>query len=221
MPYHEPTPEELAPWTVKREYVPIFHVTAESWRVDANWDEGYFLAAKLIVGKVVDLQFQPEHRPMPKMEGIVGVYLFRHYIELALKHILFHSRWLKAQSTNARWNEVKDVVRTHSLQKLWNTITTERVGKIPDDTWNSHDIAFVDACIAEFEQVDPAGETFRYHGSKFGVIQPPAVTGELVILFDALLAQMQHVRDVLGSLDAYCLNTHGMNEEWEEILKNL
>lgn len=218
---HEPTPEELAPWTVMRKYVPIFRVTAESWRVDANWDEGYFLAAKLIVGKVVDLQFQPEHRRMPKMEGIVGVYLFRHYIELALKHILFHSRWLKAQSTNARWNEVKDVVRTHSLQKLWNTITTERVGKIPDDTWNSHDIAFVDACIAEFEQVDPAGETFRYHGSKFGVIQPPAVTGELVILFDALLAQMQHVRDVLGSLDAYCLNTHGMNEEWEEILKNL
>ena len=204
-----------------RKYVPIFRVTAESWRVDANWNEGYFLAAKLIVGKVVDLQFQPEHRRMPKMEGIVGVYLFRHYIELALKHILFHSRWLKAQSTNARWNEVKDVVRTHSLQKLWNTITTERVGKIPDDTWNSHDIAFVDACIAEFEQVDPAGETFRYHGSKFGVIQPPAVTGELVILFDALLAQMQHVRDVLGSLDAYCLNTHGMNEEWEEILKNL
>ena len=40
-------------------------------------------------------------------------------------------------------------------------------------------------------------------------------------MFDALLAQMQHVRDVLGSLDAYCLNTHGMNEEWEEILKNL
>ena len=70
----------------------VFGVPPESWRVDAAWADGYFLAAKVVVGTVVDWGFKPEHKPMPAMEGIAGVYLFRHYLELALKHILFHSR---------------------------------------------------------------------------------------------------------------------------------
>jgi hypothetical protein len=215
-----PTPEELAPWTVKENYVPVLGVPPEPWRIDANWEDGYFRAAKLVVGKVVDPAFESRYMAMPGIEGIAGVYLFRHYLELALKHILFHSRWLRHQSTNEHWNEVKDVAKTHSLQRLWNTITKERIGKIPDEFWDSHDIDFVTACITEFHSVDQNGETFRYHGPAFGVIQGPPVVNQLYIAFDRLLAQMDHVRDVLWSLDAYCLNTHGLNEEWEDILKS-
>ncbi len=215
-----PTPEELAPWTVKRKYVAVFGVPAAPWRVDADWTDGYFLAANLVVGKVVDIDFKPAHLPMPAMEGIAGVYLFRHYLELALKHILFHSRWLRDQSSNEHWARVRDVAKTHSLRVLWETVKAERTGKLPDDFWDSHDIGFVDACILDFNTVDQNGEAFRYHGPVFGVAQAQGAVNSLHINFQALSAQMGHARDVLWSLDAYCLNTHGLNEEWDEILKS-
>lgn len=93
-------------------------------------------------------------------------------------------------------------------------------GGIDDGFWNSHDIAFVDSCIAEFHAVDPNGETFRYHGPVFGVVAGPSVVNQLHVSFEALHLEMKHVRDVLWSLDAYCLNSHGQNEEWDEILKS-
>jgi hypothetical protein len=63
--------------------------------------------------------------------GIAGGYLFRDYLELALKHFLFHSRWLGDQSRNEHWTQIKDVATTHSLRLPWDTIKAELVGKIP------------------------------------------------------------------------------------------
>ena len=77
----QPTPEELAPWTVKRKYVPVLRVPSEPWHVNALWEDGYFQAARLVVGMVADHRnYKPEHTPMPQVEGVAGVYLFRHYL---------------------------------------------------------------------------------------------------------------------------------------------
>jgi hypothetical protein len=170
------------------------------------------------VSKVNDQHAELKHVPMPAIEGVAGVFLFRHYLELALKHILFHSRWLKDTNTKAHWSEIKDVANRHSLREIWDTLKRERRDKIPDDFWNWHDIAFVEACIYEFEKVDPhPGVRFRYHGKVFGVTTEPRSLDELYIEFELLEAQMDHVRGNLSSIDLWLLNVYDLNDEWEEI----
>lgn len=212
------TEAEMAPWTVKRPWVSIFRVPTGPWRVDASWEDGYFFAARLVVSKVNDPDGPLKQQPMPAIEGVAGAYLFRHYLELALKHILFHSRWLKDANTKAHWTEIKDVAKTHSLRTIWDTIKRERVGKIEDNAWKWHDIDCVEACIYEVDTVDPnPGERFRYPGKVFGVTQGPRPLEELYIDFERLEAQMDHIRGNLMSLDLWLLNTYDLNDEWEEI----
>ena len=217
----QPTPEELAPWTVKRKYVPVLRVPSEPWHVNALWEDGYFQAARLVVGMVADHRnYKPEHTPMPQVEGVAGVYLFRHYLELALKYLLFHSRWLRNASSNAHWTEVQNVAKTHSLRRLWDTVKAERVGKLSDELWNNFDVEFVEECIQDFDAADSNGEKFRYPGPTIGFSLGEPATDRLYVWFEAFDKQMKHVRDVLLALDTYLVEMHGMNAEWEAELNS-
>jgi hypothetical protein len=33
---------ELAPWTQKIKYSPVFEVPPDPWKIDASWDDAYF-----------------------------------------------------------------------------------------------------------------------------------------------------------------------------------
>ena len=117
------------------------------------------------------------------------MFLFRHYLELALKFIIFHARWLKDASHNAKKEDIKEVQTTHKLKPLWESVVKECVGKIPADTWKEFDVEFAEKMILEFDAVDTKGFNFRYHGDKFGVEKDPAkppVINELVIRHDVL-----------------------------------
>ena len=212
-------PREFAPWTVKDTYHQIFHVPKEAWRVWTNWAEGFFESAKLIVHGVV------EGRLMQGVEGTTGVFLFRHYMELEMKYILFHSRRLTNMETNASQDDIEDVKKTHSLKVLWDAIKKECPKKLGRDAWDSFDTDFVERCVAEFEALDPNGERFRYHGDRFGVDKRPPeervpALDHLGIDFGALHYAMQHVRDVLNAMDVYLVETHGQNAEWDAILNS-
>jgi hypothetical protein len=205
-------------WTDKQTYVPMFGVPEEPWNIDASWEEGYFRAAQLVVEGVLD------GRRRPAIEGIAGVYLYRHYLELQLKFIVFHARWLKDSQTNATNEEIEDVKKTHSLGTLWALAKADCPAKLGREAWDSFDIAFVDACIAEFDAVDPnPGDRFRYHGKKFGVAASAAaspVVNHLWIGFETLQRNMTHVRDVLSAIDTFLFETHGQNDEWKDILNS-
>ena len=212
-------PRVYAPWTVEDRYYQIFYAPKEPWRVWTNWAEGFFESAKLIIEGVV------EGRLMQGVEGVTGVFLFRHFMELQMKYIVFHSRWLKDAQTNAQHDEIEDVKKTHSLRALWELIKKECPAKLGQEAWDSFDIDFVEKCVAEFEALDPNGEKFRYHGDKFGVDKRPAgervpVLDHLGIDFKALLYAIQHVRDVLDAIDVYLIETHGQNQEWDAILNS-
>ena len=99
-------------------------------------------------------------------------------------------------------------------------VKDERQGKISDEVWDSFDVDFVDECIKDFDAADSNGETFRYPGPTIGFSIGQPMTDRLHVRFEALDAQMKHVRDVLWALDTYLVETHGMNEEWEEILNS-
>ena len=212
-------PREFCPWAVKESYRQVFFVPSTPWSIWANWDDAYFESAKLIVDGVVNGR-------LPKgIHGVAGVFLFRHYVELEMKFIILHSRWLKDGETNALRDEIEDVMKTHSLRALWNLIQRECPGKLGQEAWDSFDTQFVERCVVEFEALDPKGERFRYHSDKFGVDKRPErehipVIEHLGIDFSALLFSMQHVRDVLDAIDTYLVETHGQNAEWESILNS-
>ena len=72
--------------------------------------------------------------------------------------------------------------------------------------------------ILEFDAVDSSGFRFRYHGETFGTHDPLRDTlrvNELHIRYHVLFAQMDHVRRVLGMIDTYLYESHGMIAECE------
>jgi hypothetical protein len=188
------------PWCVKYRYVPVFRVPNGPWKVDASWDDAYFDSAKTIVQGVVEGHLRPA------IEGVAGVYLFRHYLEIALKYVIFHARWLKDATTNAPTEDIEDVKNTHNLDFLWQTAESECQARIPKETWASFDIQFARRMVLDFHSVDQRGVRFRYHGEKFGIDKRAEhervpLIDHLWIDYPHLLAQMQHARDVLWAID--------------------
>jgi hypothetical protein len=128
--------------------------------------EAYFDSARYVIEGVLKRQLSPS------VHGVAGVFLFRHYLEISLKFIIMHARWLPDHGRIARPEEVEDVAKTHRLKTLWQMAVKDCKGKIREETWNEWDIEFVEKMILEFDAVDSNGFRFRYHGETFGSHDP-------------------------------------------------
>lgn len=191
---------------VKWHYQPILHFPDGAWKVGAIWDQAYFDASEYILTGVSQGQLNPH------VHGAAGLFLFRHYVELALKYVLFYSRWLEDHSKNAE--EVVLFKKTHDLNWLWERIKEEVPAKLGVEAWNGFDTAFVEQLVCELHRADPGSYGFRYNGETFGV-EPRGVVEELAVDYGALLNQMKHVYNVLHSMQVYLIETHGQNAEWQ------
>jgi hypothetical protein len=175
------------------------------------------------------LRERPVASTFPPPRALPVCTCFRHYVELALKYIIFHSCWLRDAHTNASFEEIEDVKKRHSLRQLWTTARAECKRIIPESEWNAIDVEFLDQAIDEFDAIDPTGERFRYHGPTFGVEKDPAkrqemartIRHDLLVDFQVLPCLVDHAHDVLNYLDTYMIETHGENEEWEDYLHSL
>lgn len=164
--------------------------------------ESYYRSAFFLIKGVAERELNEE------VEGVAGVFLFRHYLELALKRIVLSGRMLERPDKNAAREEVKAVARTHDLEKLWKWVLADAEPKIDADEWDALNIASVEKCILDFDSVDKQGFAFRYHGE-----------GGEVLRFDfaQLLSVMEKIYQVLEHLLTYLVETHAQNEEWESI----
>jgi hypothetical protein len=106
------------------------------------------------------------------------------------------------------------VRNSHSLNWLWSEAKKQCNVKLDAGYWNSIDVVHVDACIAEFEAIDPKGDRLRYPVPQFKVNSQSAQE-VLGIDYSALLFNMEHVRDVLDRVDTYLVESHGDNSDWE------
>ncbi len=174
--------------------------------IDALFPEGFFESAKLLLRGVVS------GRLNEGIEGVAAIFLSRHYLELAMKYALFHSRWLQDEKRNAP--DVTPVGPTHNLEKLWSTLIAELKGK-PGVVPKGLDLDFVAKFVKEFNAFDPKNWRFRYPGEQL----PPASSSSenLGIDFTSLLFDVQRVFDVLCTLDNYLIETYGENEEWNDL----
>jgi hypothetical protein len=192
-------------------YRPVFYSPASGvWHVGALYLEGFFEASKLLLQGTVNGSLNQ------CIEGFPAVFLCRHYLEIALKYALFHSRWLRDANHNATIAAIDPVGKNfgHDLRKLWNALTTELKNKRIDMVATGLDLDFVGKFVAEFDSVDKHNVRFRYAGEQL----PAGPSNEtLNIDFPPLLFNLERSHEILITLDSYLVETYGQNEEWEEI----
>jgi hypothetical protein len=183
------------------EYRPFIYVheQAKSW---ISFKESFYRAGEIIINNLA-------HRHgFPEIEGIAAVFLFRHYLELALKSIILNGCFLVTADQNATRDRVEAVRNIHTVWTLWEMVLKDGKPKIDSGVWDSYDIPFVEKCIAEFHARDEKGFAFRY----------PRQGGERYDYdFGYFRAAMEHVYQVLENMDTYLIETYGQNQEWEEI----
>lgn len=192
---------------VKWKYRPMFYLPTGDFKIAAIWDVAYLETAEYVLNGVLKRDLNRQ------VHGVAGVFLFRHYVELELKYILFHSRWLKDKDTNAAKEEIAKIDQIHFLDKLWKQVKDETPKKLGEDTWKTFDIAFIDEVVRDLNKVDPGSFGFRYNGKLFGEVDLKAE--ELKIDYEAILGQLRHVYYVLHSIKVYLIETHGMNADWQ------
>lgn len=189
-------------------------IKPDQWKLSVAWVEGYYSAAHVIIRGVVDGTLNED------IHGIPGVFLFRHYLELAFKFLKFHARWLKDNQTNARDDEIEAFRGQHSLAVLWEETQRECSAKIPKSDWKTFDAKSISDVVAEFDVFDRTGEAFRYHGQKFEVRKSPPFAYELRVSYSALLVNMERCWEILNGIDSYLRETHGLNEDYDQYLNS-
>lgn len=172
-----------------------------------DFHESFYRASEIIVKNLAAGEGYPDQ------EGPAGIFLFRHYLELALKVLVLRGRMLQGPDKNAPMESVEKVKRIHGLADLWKLVLADTKPKIAPKDWESYDIPFVEKCIAEFDDKDKSKKGFAF-----------CYPGEGAEFFDYDFAYleraMKHVYQVLEGLTTYLIEGHRENEEWENILNS-
>ncbi|HTW88691.1 MAG TPA: hypothetical protein VMD75_11860 [Candidatus Binataceae bacterium] len=194
------------------EYRKVFYPPASGeWEIDALFADSYFESARIIVRGIVVGSL------LEAVAGPSACFLCRHYLELALKYTLFHSRWLTDEAQNAPDDKVQPVGKRHGLLCLWRELDGELRRRMPSVFKTGIDLGYVGQFVKEFDTVDGNGARFRYRGKGIAVGSGARPRTEaLGIDFGALLYGLTLAHDVLGTVDAYLVDRYGQNEDWEE-----
>jgi hypothetical protein len=183
---------------VKWQYEPVFSTLAhpKSW---VDHAEGFYRGSQALIQGVAEGHVSED------VEGVAGLFMFRHYLELSLKNIALAGRWLREEGGNVQPEDVTPIKRIHGLSDLWILVVRDAKPKMLEKDWENYDIDFVERCIAEFDSVDPKGFAFRYagHGSE-----------DVRAHFERLLLVMEHVQQVLDGIRVYLVETYQLNEEY-------
>ncbi len=134
------------------------------------------------------------------------MFLYRHCLELQIKHIL-----LECQRYLGRGHELSDDLKSHDLNKNWNTLKGLLV-ELEED-WGLYDppsasFPDVDGRIAEFHRLDQSSFGFRYpvdkkgqpslkdypsEGSRFDLAQVGTVVGDVYDWLSAVNDMLDHL----------------------------
>ena len=112
------------------EYRPFIYVQEQpkSW---ISFKESFYRASEIIVNNLA------HGHGFPEIEGLAAVFLFRHYLELALKSIILNGRFLVTADQNATRGRVEAVRSIHTLRALWEMVLKDGKPKIDSGVWAS------------------------------------------------------------------------------------
>ena len=128
------------------------------WRLDF-YAGGYREAADIVVERIA------QTRQSPNLLIYPIVFLYRHSLELRLKHLIGLCHELL--------HELHDVQCLHRLDVLWDSYRKILERVYPG--WKSATLDAVESSIKRLSQIDPQSMSFRYPTAKNGSATLPAV----------------------------------------------
>lgn len=123
-----------------------------SWNPNYGYAMGYKKAADFLAENAVDYQ-QQDFLVYPT------VFLYRHYIELRLKHIIDYGRQFLDTG--------KDFPKHHGINDLWGEAKKILI-KIAADITIDNEFKITENVIYHFNNIDPKSMAFRYPTDKKG-----------------------------------------------------
>jgi len=140
----------------------------------SQYRRGYFACAK-DAAFALRLLKGSNKSPMPVL------FLYRHYLEIALKDALEISKAFDLQQADKKFG--------HDLVKLW-----AETKPILGNFVLPHLMDVIDVAVEDFNKFDRRADAFRYAVNKDGEPQMPKDT---YLIFHALIAHMDRVSDVI------------------------
>lgn len=129
-----------------------------------NYASGYKDAFEILIERI--------KKPHPSEYNLIFpvVFLFRHYLELRLKHLIMKGRSLLTKMDNTLKMSTK-ISKNHDLNNLWEEVRKirEEINKRTAQSSSSlKKIDLVEELVNQFMQVDPKSDVFRYPEGKKG-----------------------------------------------------
>ena len=179
-----------------------------SWRdnafVEPDW-RLYVLGYREAADSIVDQaqEFSVDLLVYPVM------FLYRHYLEISLKHILIVLR--------RYFEESSELPDHHRLDKLW-----DEVRSLMEKKWNTiahmADYDAIEARIIEFHEVDKSSFSFRYPVTKENVSSLEQVPN--VYKSGRPIINLKQVKEVVHDMAMFLEGTVDMVADWEEARKD-
>jgi hypothetical protein len=177
-------------WQYQSVILPTEH--EQFWR---DMADSYFNACRPLIAALAAGHLNED------VEGTAAIFLFRHYLELMLKRIIWAGRQLISENEVAT-RDVPNVANIHDLAKLWEWVIADAKPKLNE--WQNYDTVSLAKCLMEFDQADKKGFAFRYDGCGGKRFR---------FNFEALARQMDHLRQVLEGL---CVTLDTMRDQIRE-----
>jgi len=192
----------------KRSFAEIFFKEGGGEWLDFLMDDAYLESARIVLRNIIATDYDPFYGP-------VVLYLIRHYLEIKLKLVCFHARWLRQGGDNADHDEIEQIAKNHKLGKLFLEMRREIVARIRQEMLDEVDVAYVQRFVEELDKLDPDGERFRYSVEQIKIHSSPVRRFRLKIDWSELLKAIEHCEQVLDYIDAFFVNQHGLNRDAE------
>jgi hypothetical protein len=169
----------------------------------------YYAAARSIVERILQRE-KLGGEILDDMEGRAALFLFRHYLELALKDVVFNLRRLKTKQQNLSEEGQGEWPSGHDLGVLWNEIKVQFPQKMGQKWWESLDTEFAEKCVTEFHDIDPSSERFRYQREKSRVRDQ---SKRLEVAWASLFPDIEHASEVLEMMGGDVEAIYNGNEQ--------
>jgi hypothetical protein len=195
----------------KRAFPDVFSKEGEGDWLRCDFADAFLQVAKVSIGHIIA---EPDYDPF---YGPAALYLIRHFLELKLKYISFHARWLRKGhwETNAEDHEIQAIPYNHKLRELFAEMRKDVASRMPTRLLDPVDLEFVQSLVNELDKLDRDGERLRYSVKQVKVHMEPLPQFRLRVDWVGLLGVVEHCEQVLDWIDGLLLNQHGFNEDAE------
>ncbi|MFH1417471.1 MAG: hypothetical protein ABII12_04195 [Planctomycetota bacterium] len=153
--------------------------------------EAWFWAGHNLARDIVQQGELKKWDPTREFRGLLlpMLYCYRHYLELALKHLI------EELGSLSRFHSTLDLTKTHRLMQLWNAAKGLASNLFDDDENDKN----VERLLNEFHQFDPSSQTFRYRRDKHGRPHDDSIPSpdllELIRVMKGLRNYFEHWKD--------------------------